>query len=608
MSYIKNILLVVSLVLVSGCTTGGDISGTSLASLEGSRENTPYQYSAPWDKVLYEGFYTRMQGPNNPNSTGEIKGGVVPHHLLAGHMAAAFFDNLAPQNPSTIIIIGPNHFGRGVADVISTLRDWKTPFGDVETDTSLVEKLVSNNIVVVDEETIKEEHSLYSTIPFIRHSLPNAKVVPLALRNDIATEKMDELIAILAQEMPKDAVIISSIDFSHYQTLPVANFHDELSMGVIKSFDYDRLEDLEIDSVPSLYVLMKLMEHFKAQHISYEEHSNSAIVADTPDEKLTTSYYIPYFTYGDPTNKRVASILHFGDMMLDRNVKKRIDMYGTDHVLGQLAGEELRFFKGMDVIGANLEGPFADSRRDTTKEIAFRFDPALIPMLQKYNLSLFTIANNHTLDMGWQGFEESKKNLSDAGIEYYGHELRVTQEDSVLYKEIGGLKFGFIGVDDTILKLDVSIIKQLIEESEKNNDYTIVNIHWGAEYGVLNSNARQQYLAHEMIDAGADVIIGNHPHVVQEIEMYHDRPIFYSLGNFIFDQYFSIPTQQTIGVGLVFQDTDSLNIHIFPIEAEDSRNQLMDHEASRAFLKQLVASSRLGDYTMDNNTLHISFN
>lgn len=577
-----------------------------------SREQTEtgdkkYQYSAPWDKEMYERFYTRMQRPEDLEAVGRIKGGIVPHHLLAGHIDAAFFDNLTAQDPSTVVLLGPNHFGRGFGSTISTLQDWKTPFGLVETDTKLTKKLVDQNLVVINEEVIKEEHSLYSIIPFISISIPKAKILPLALQNNMNDAEMNDFVAGLVEILPKDAVIVSSIDFSHYQTLPVADFHDELSMGVIKSFDYERLSELEIDSTSSLYILMKLMEHYGTQHVAYEQHFNSAILAGAPDAKLTTSYYSPYFTNGPPETRQVATVLHFGDIMLDRNVKNRIDKYGTDHVLGGLAGDELRFFKGMDIVAANLEGPFADWRRETSKEIAFRFDPALIPVLKKYNFSLFSIANNHTLDMGWDGFEESKQNLSKEGIEFYGHQLRLSREDSLLNKEVGGIKFGFIGIDQTILPHSTEDIEKLILESEEENDYTIVNVHWGAEYALLKSNVWQQNLAHAMVDAGADVVVGHHPHVIQEIEVYKDRPIFYSLGNFIFDQYFSVPTQQGLGVGLVFHDTQGISAYIFPIESVDSRDNLIEYSQAKVLLDQLVAASRLGGYNIEDFKLDILF-
>ena len=170
----------------------------------------------------------------------------------------------------------------------------------------------------------------------------------LILKNDLSNKKMDLLVNDLIEKLPEDAVIISSIDFSHYQTLPVANFHDELSVGVIKSFDYDRLEKLEIDSIPSLYVLLKLMDYYETQKVVHEKNDNAALIVNSLKTKETTSYYSPYFVKGDKENENVASILHFGNVSLDKHKK--------DYSLEGLSGEENRFFSGMDIVMSNVDG------------------------------------------------------------------------------------------------------------------------------------------------------------------------------------------------------------------------------------------------------------
>ena len=581
--------LSISVLFITGCS--------SSLSLQ-KPENTEYQYSAPWDKELYNSFYENL---SEIELKEDVKGGIVPHHLVAGFMPATFFNSLQKQNPSTIVLLGPNHFGRGHGKVITTNRDWKTPYGIVKTNRKLIKDF---SVVSIEEEVIKEEHSLYSLIPFIKISLPKTEVVALALRSDLNEEEMNSLVKELLQTLPKDTVIISSIDFSHYQTLPVANFHDEISIGIIKNFDYERLNKLEIDSVPSLYVLLKLMESYNTQKIIHEEHSNSAIITGNSSTKETTSYYSPYFVEGKATEEKIASILFFGDMMLGRNVNRKIKTHGEDYLFSKLGGQENRFFSGMDIITANLEGPFANYRRETTKEIAFQFDPKLIPMLQKYNFSLFSLANNHTLDMGRTGLVESKENLTKADLEYYGTEIGINEE-TYLIKEVGGIKFGFIGLNDTYLDLNTTKAKELIKDLDTKVDYVVLNIHWGQEYKLLNSNLRQQNLAHNFIDTGVDVIIGHHPHVIQEIEIYKNKPIFYSLGNFVFDQYFSEETQQGLGVGIIFRD-NKLSLYILPLEGEASAVKQTPYKEASTILDQVVDKSRLGDYDIDNFNLKIN--
>lgn len=589
-------MIIVCLGVLAGC------GQTATLFLPEKDTESPFQITAPWDKNLYNTLSERASAVK-PDLDESVKGGIVPHHLIAGHLTAAFFETIAVQKPSVILLIGPDHFDRGHGRISTTERDWKTPYGTVKTDQKLLHEFQDRGLAVVNEEVMKEEHSIYSLIPFIAQAAPKSRVASLVLPEKIPKEKLDNLAFELGRILPDDAVIIASIDFSHYQTPTIADLHDELTKNVIHTFDFDRLDTLEIDSVSSLFVFLKLMERFGTQKIAHELHTNSGTLVGAPDTKETTSHYSPYFVTGEKsqTEKRV-SILHFGDIMLDRNVKKQIDTHGEDYLLEKLAGNEGRFFRGMDIVAANLEGPFADYRRETTKEIAFHFDPKLIPMLKRYNFSLFTLANNHSTDMSRKGFEESKKHLEDAGIDFYGEEYSL-DEDAFLVKEVGGVRIAFIGANDTHTPIDADKITALIQQGKKEARHVIVNMHWGQEYQLV-SHPRQQFLAHAFIDAGADVIIGHHPHVVQEIEVYKNKPIFYSLGNFIFDQYFSKETQEGLGIGL-FLHPEKTSVFVLPLESNKSQVTQMDYEKAKVFLKDLIDRSRLGEYSFDGFRIDI---
>jgi poly-gamma-glutamate synthesis protein (capsule biosynthesis protein) len=307
-------------------------------------------------------------------------------------------------------------------------------------------------------------------------------------------------------------------------------------------------------------------------------------------------------------NILTASLLNFGDLMLDRNVKKQIDSKGSDYILKKLAGTNNDFFEGVDIVSANLEGSFADKRRATSKSIAFRFDPKLISTLKKYHFNLFNLANNHSLDMGAGGIKESQINLNKAEIDFYGQQYKVN-EQNLLIKQVGDFKFGFIGLDDTVYRVSVSAVKKLIEKAKSQGaEIILLNIHWGDEYKQI-SNSRQRQLAHILIDNGVDIIIGHHPHVVQEMEVYKNRPIFYSLGNFVFDQYFSVPTQQELGIGLILNQENNeknLSIYVFPLESIRSQIQQMNAKKANEFFINWVKKSRLGENKFKDFNLKIS--
>ncbi len=648
------LILTVAILLVlplSGCNRSSiaelpnQLVPWAVSENNGSVEEKKMQ-TATVSTVQYENFYKETK---EVPDIGKLRGGIVPHHLVAGYMPATFFNYLREQKPSVIILLGPNHFEKGRSAVIASARDWQTPFGVVQADSGIIQSLANKQVLAIEEESVVGEHSLANIMPFIAKSLPKTKVVPIMLYYKTRTEKLDELLGELLPLFPKDAVIISSIDFSHYQTEAVGNFHDELSKGVIKNFDYTRLDKLEIDSTPSLYVLLKSMEYFGAKKIGFELSDSAANIAQAPELPSGTSYYSPYFVEGGIQTEKIASILNFGDMMLDRNVRSMIDKNSKDYLFEKLAGEEKRFFIGMDAVSANLEGPFADKRRATTKSIAFRFNPDLLPMLKKYNFSLFSQANNHTYDMSAAGFEESKKNLAKAGFDFYGAQYKI-DDSSLLVKKIGDFTFGFIGINDTNSPVDTNKVIDLIKKAKRGTlvnvrtgdptgaridslpaeyvnkaDFVIINAHWGAEYKEI-SNDHQRQLAHALIDVGADVIIGHHPHVIQEMEIYKNHPIFYSLGNFIFDQYFSVPTQQGLGVGLVFKENchceecndeaisgsnkkclqKEISISIFPLQGVKSQVTQMTPAKGRNYLNGWLKNSRIGEYKFNNFNLKIN--
>jgi poly-gamma-glutamate synthesis protein (capsule biosynthesis protein) len=294
-------------------------------------------------------------------------------------------------------------------------------------------------------------------------------------------------------------------------------------------------------------------------------------------------------------------MLFFGDMMLDRDVANKIKQFGPDYPFTKLAGEENRFFMGMDIVHTNLEGAVADVRRPTSKSIAFNFEKELLQTLKKYNFDTVSLANNHSYDMGGAGFVETQKNLDEAGITHYGKQYEYNHDVSVVVKTIADQDIAFIGFNDTNRRLDLGETSGIVQKACNENDYCIVNIHWGYEYK-QRSNPWQRELAHAYIDAGADAIIGHHPHVIQEMEVYKNKPIFYSLGNFIFDQYFSEETQQGLAVGMIFFQ-DELQLYLMPLRSQAAQVSLMPYEQAKALLEKVVLPK---DITLSEQGLYMS--
>ncbi len=276
--------------------------------------------------------------------------------------------------------------------------------------------------------------------------------------------------------------------------------------------------------------------------------------------------------------------------MLNRNVAEKIKANGFDYLLSKLAGEERRFFQGLDLIGANLEGAVTTDGKHYEPEIAndFSFLPDYIRGLKGYGFNFFNIANNHLSDQGLEGIAETKNNLTNLNLDYVGCVDAMVDDCSYKIITLDNLKIGMIGLSMVNDDLEFDKVQKIIEKLKNETDQIIVNIHWGEEYN-HQFNSKQQTLAHKLVDYGADIIIGHHPHVVQGMETYNNKPIFYSLGNFIFDQYFSADTQQGLAVGLSLEfdeqnnQISSYDIFLTPFNSSVSQPRLLTETEGKQF-------------------------
>lgn len=191
-----------------------------------------------------------------------------------------------------------------------------------------------------------------------------------------------------------------------------------------------------------------------------------------------------------------------------------------------------------------------------TGTFTFCGDPKFLPQLVSNKLVL-NIANNHILNYGIDGLSQTKNFLSENNIIYF-------PEFST--KTVNGVNFGFLGYDFiTYPKLPPESIISDVKKYDSSVDWLIVSIHWGNEYLPAAENWRVS-LAHQLVDAGADIIHGHHPHVWQSYEIYQEKPIFYSFGNFIFDQSWSYETSHSQIGELTLSKTKMENLKLYPIE------------------------------------------
>lgn len=181
-----------------------------------------------------------------------------------------------------------------------------------------------------------------------------------------------------------------------------------------------------------------------------------------------------------------------------------------------------------DLTIVNFEGTLTNLTTRQDKEFAFRGDPSYVNILTAGSVEAVNIANNHSRDYGMQSLVDTKYYLTEAGITHFGY------EETAIY-EVKGVKIGLIGI--YVLPDGLGRMTQLQEHIQKVKSegavITIVNFHWGIEREYYPNDVQKQ-LAHAAIDNGADLVIGEHPHVLQGIETYNGKQIVYSLGNFCF--------------------------------------------------------------------------
>lgn len=518
--------------------------------------------------------------------------GIVPHHLLAESIIAELVAELAESEPTTIVLVSPDHWGRAGNYFVTTAGE---TYQDLAVDTALRNTLVGGDYsewLALDDELLLDEHGLNNLIPYLKNALPEVKIVPLA----VSAAASENQVAALARQIDlmssSSTVVLASVDFSHYLPERVATLHDLKTSAAIENFEFASLADVEVDCPMCLSLAMHFAADREAFNARQLAHSNSdAIIGAATGE--VTSYASYLFRDQEPAATNTDfSLLFVGDTMLGRHVETLMRTQGNTYPF-ELIEQALR---GVDLLIANLEGPITSAHVQTPDfSTSFDFASSVADVLTLYGFDIVSLANNHTLDQGASNYNYTREILDEHEILHAGHATQIA-DWSRTSTEVRGTSVEFIAVNLTFPYSERDSAFDLVAEAAQDPEaLVIVNVHWGQEY-VLTSNQSQQEFAHALVDAGADVVIGHHPHVVQEIETYMGKLIFYSLGNFIFDQYWSSATQQGLAVGLAVAD-DELTFTLLPLQSVRSQPSLMTLAQTSAWLEDLAtrSSSELQD-------------
>jgi len=220
-----------------------------------------------------------------------------------------------------------------------------------------------------------------------------------------------------------------------------------------------------------------------------------------------------------------------------------------------------------DITFVNLETPLLDKCPATNEGMIFCGTSRSIEGLQLIGADVVGIANNHTGNYGIKGIRETLMHIKVSGMMPVGLE-------GAIYLKSKGVEYAFLAFNDIEKQengldlADEKLIAEYIKRAKKYSDVVIVQFHWGTEYQ-SQPDERQKYLAHYSIDQGADLVVSNHPHWIQPVEIYKDKLIMYAHGNFIFDQMWSDKTREGVLGLYTFYEKDLIDVEYFPLKIYD---------------------------------------
>lgn len=275
-------------------------------------------------------------------------------------------------------------------------------------------------------------------------------------------------------------------------------------------------------------------------------------------------------------SKEPFTILFAGDLLLDRGVREKIDHMGIESLFHPSVDS---LFQTCQLVIANLECPATKRRSPISKQFVFRAEPEWLEVLKKHGITHLNMANNHSMDQGMVGLQDTYQNIMDAkmvplgfgkNLKYACQPLLLANYPRKIYliSSLQVLSENWNWTEDTPCICETSIDNLAnFTQQIKNDDpecIIFIQLHWGAEHTFKPATMQKQQ-AWQLIDAGADCIVGHHTHTMQSSETYKGKPIFYSIGNFIFDQKRNINTKgqlvkATISAGQISFDTFRIEI------------------------------------------------
>lgn len=319
--------------------------------------------------------------------------------------------------------------------------------------------------------------------------------------------------------------------------------------------------------------------------------TNNKEILTTPSVKdYPTISLERIFDDSTPMDPKVIKLIATGDYIVARSVNyKAITYKDFTWPVKKVAS----FLSDADITLINLENPLLYDCPVTNEGFKFCGSSEHVQGLVLAGVDVANIANNHYGNYGIQGVTESNNILSDRDIKFSG-----STTQNITYINIDDTVFSFLGYNDIGVQSGVATaiednIISDIPEAKKNSNVVIVSFHWGVEY-TTQVTSRQKELAHLAIDAGADLIIGNHPHWIQPLEIYNNKLIVYAHGNFIFDQMWSEETKKGVIGEYFFYNGELIDADYTSVYIQDyGQVDFADETMQKQIIEELYKNSLL---------------
>lgn len=334
----------------------------------------------------------------------------------------------------------------------------------------------------------------------------------------------------------------------------------------------------------------------ESQQILVQETKESETKKQSDTEELGElgSALKPVILYldGEP------EILLGGDVCLQDFIVEKYDAYGIEGILTQ---NLIYLMKNADITMVNQEFAFSDRGEAQDKQYTYRMSPDKVKIFQELGIDIVTLANNHALDYGREALDDTFLTLENADICYVGAGENLNRAKKMEVIEVQGKKIGFLGasrvipvaewnagesISGMLTTYSPDILLNEIQKGKKDCDFLIVYVHWGEERENMPEDY-QRTMAKQYIDAGADAVIGSHPHVMQGVEYYKEKPILYSLGNYIF----STRTRQCSLAKLKLRENGKITVQLFPFESSSFPIRLMNEQEKKEFFLYMESIS-----------------